>query len=198
MFHGQPKVEYAACTILNRWVTMTISNSSKHVVRALAGTLLAFSTAALLGACVVAAPPQRVYVEPPPPAPAEQPAYSEPAPPQDSMQASEPPPPLPDYEQPPCPADGYLWTPGYWAWGGGGGYYWVPGTWVQPPRVGVLWTPGYWGFRGWGLCLSSRLLGSARRLLRRRELRIRIWRRGLRTAVVGPAIGLPTIARSTT
>ena len=69
MFHGQPKVEYAACTILNRWVTMTISNSSKHVVRALAGTLLAFSTAALLGACVVAAPPQRVYVEPPPPAP---------------------------------------------------------------------------------------------------------------------------------
>jgi WXXGXW repeat (2 copies) len=148
MFHGQPKVEYAACTILNRWVTMTISNSSKHVVRALAGTLLALSTAALLGACVVSAPPQRVYVEPPPPAPAEQPAYSEPAPPQDSMQASEPPPPLPDYEQPPCPADGYLWTPGYWAWGGGSGYYWVPGTWVQPPRVGVLWTPGYWAFVG--------------------------------------------------
>jgi hypothetical protein len=40
-----------------------------------------------------------------------------------------------------------MWTPGYWAWGGGG-YYWVPGTWVQPPRVGVLWTPGYWGFEG--------------------------------------------------
>ena len=40
-----------------------------------------------------------------------------------------------------------MWTPGYWAWGGGG-YYWVPGTWVQPPRVGVLWTPGYWGFAG--------------------------------------------------
>jgi hypothetical protein len=126
---------------------MTISNSSKHIVRALAGTLLALSTAALLGACVVAAPPQRVYVAQPPPAPAEQPAYSEPAP-QGSIQASEPPPPLPDYEQPPCPADGYLWTPGYWAWGGGGGYYWVPGTWVQPPRVGVLWTPGYWAFVG--------------------------------------------------
>lgn len=63
------------------------------------------------------------------------------------MQANEAPPPLPDYEQPPCPEDGYLWTPGYWAWGGGG-YYWVPGTWVQPPRVGVLWTPGYWGFVG--------------------------------------------------
>jgi len=57
------------------------------------------------------------------------------------------PPVLPVYAQPPCPGDGYLWTPGYWAWGGGG-YYWVPGTWVQPPRIGVLWTPGYWGFVG--------------------------------------------------
>ena len=62
-------------------------------------------------------------------------------------QASEPPPPLPEYQQPPCPEEGYLWTPGYWAWAGGG-YYWVPGTWVAPPRVGVLWTPGYWGFVG--------------------------------------------------
>jgi hypothetical protein len=40
-----------------------------------------------------------------------------------------------------------MWTPGYWAWGGGG-YYWVPGTWVQPPSVGFLWTPAYWGFVG--------------------------------------------------
>jgi hypothetical protein len=54
---------------------------------------------------------------------------------------------LPDYEQPPCPEDGYLWTPGYWHWTGSD-YYWVPGTWVQPPRVGVLWTPGYWAFIG--------------------------------------------------
>src|SRR5450631_1434790 len=123
---------------------MTISNSFKHIGRALAGTLLALSMAALLGACVVTAPPQRVYVTPPP---AEQPAYSEPAA-EGSMQASEAPPALPDYEQPLCPADGYLWTPGYWAWGGGGGYYWVPGTWVEPPRIGVLWTPGYWAFVG--------------------------------------------------
>jgi hypothetical protein len=63
------------------------------------------------------------------------------------MQVREAPPPLPDYEQPPCPEDGYLWAPGYWAWAGAD-YYWVPGTWVQPPRVGVLWTPGYWGFVG--------------------------------------------------
>ncbi len=57
------------------------------------------------------------------------------------------PPPLPVYVQPVCPSPGYLWTPGYWAYGPDG-YYWVPGTWVEPPRVGVLWTPGYWGWGG--------------------------------------------------
>lgn len=57
------------------------------------------------------------------------------------------PPALPVYVQPPCPTPGYLWTPGYWAWGPDG-YYWVPGVWVAPPRVGVLWTPGYWGYEG--------------------------------------------------
>ena len=57
------------------------------------------------------------------------------------------PPALPVYTQPLCPGDGYLWTPGYWAWGPEG-YYWVPGVWVQPPTVGVLWTPGYWGWGG--------------------------------------------------
>ena len=55
------------------------------------------------------------------------------------------PPALPVYTQPLCPGDGYLWTPGYWAWGSEG-YYWVPGVWVQPPSAGVLWTPGYWGW----------------------------------------------------
>src|SRR6516162_1520226 len=54
------------------------------------------------------------------------------------------PPALPLYEQPICPGRGYLWTPGYWAWGPGG-YYWVPGTWVLAP-VGLLWTPGYWAW----------------------------------------------------
>ncbi len=57
------------------------------------------------------------------------------------------PPALPVYVQPPCPAPGYLWTPGYWAYGPMG-YYWVPGVWVMPPTVGLLWTPGYWGFAG--------------------------------------------------
>jgi WXXGXW repeat (2 copies) len=58
------------------------------------------------------------------------------------------PPALPVYAQPVCPTEGYIWTPGYWAYNADGGYYWVPGVWVAPPRVGLLWTPGYWGFAG--------------------------------------------------
>jgi hypothetical protein len=59
------------------------------------------------------------------------------------------PPPIPIYDQPICPADGYLWTPGYWAYDeDAGDYYWVPGTWVEPPEVGFLWTPGWWGWGG--------------------------------------------------
>jgi hypothetical protein len=59
------------------------------------------------------------------------------------------PPPLPVYEQPVCPGDGYIWTPGYWAYGDDfDDYYWVPGTWVLAPEVGFLWTPGYWGWSG--------------------------------------------------
>jgi WXXGXW repeat (2 copies) len=57
------------------------------------------------------------------------------------------PPALPVYEQPICPEDGYIWTPGYWAWDGNN-YYWVDGTWVESPEVGFLWTPGYWGWGG--------------------------------------------------
>ena len=57
------------------------------------------------------------------------------------------PPVLPVYTQPVCPGDGYIWTPGYWAYGPDG-YYWVPGTWAVPPQVGLLWTPGYWGLEG--------------------------------------------------
>src|SRR6202171_6090249 len=59
------------------------------------------------------------------------------------------PPPLPVYEQPLCPGEGYIWTPGYWAYGDDfDDYYWVPGTWVMAPEVGFLWTPGYWGWGG--------------------------------------------------
>src|SRR5467141_3661875 len=59
------------------------------------------------------------------------------------------PPVLPVYVQPACPGEGYIWTPGYWAYGPDG-YYWVPGTWVLAPTPGFLWTPGYWGWGGGG------------------------------------------------
>ena len=88
--------------------------------------------AAALGGCVVEPEP---YVA------------RESAPEEASDQITEPPPPLPVYEQPPCPVEGYIWTPGVWQWGPAG-YFWVPGTWVAPPAVGLLWTPGYWAFGG--------------------------------------------------
>jgi hypothetical protein len=83
------------------------------------------------------------------------------------------PPELPVYEQPAIPAPGYIWTPGFWAYGPDG-YYWVPGTWVEPPAVGLLWTPGYWGWQDgayvwnagyWGPrgCQPSTLLALAAR-----------------------------------
>ncbi len=57
------------------------------------------------------------------------------------------PPALPVYVQPVIPGEGYMWTPGYWAYGEEG-YFWVSGVWVRPPSIGVLWTPGYWGWHG--------------------------------------------------
>jgi len=57
------------------------------------------------------------------------------------------PPAIPVYAQPECPGDGYIWTPGYWAWGPDG-YYWVDGAWVEPPYEDALWTPGWWGWGG--------------------------------------------------
>jgi hypothetical protein len=68
------------------------------------------------------------------------------------------PPPLPEYEQPPCPEPNLIWTPGYWHTVLFG-FYWVPGAWVPAPYIGALWTPvtgawlaaaygfhaGYWG-----------------------------------------------------
>ena len=72
------------------------------------------------------------------------------------------PPELPLYVQPVCPAEGYLWTPGYWAWDPEvADYYWVPGTWVLPPEPGLLWTPGYWGWGPDGYFFSAGYWGPA-------------------------------------
>ncbi|MBB3172534.1 hypothetical protein FHR90_000340 [Endobacter medicaginis] len=63
------------------------------------------------------------------------------------IEAEAPPPPLPEETQPPIPAPGYIWTPGYWYWNNVD-YYYVPGVWVEPPHPGLLWTPGFWAFAG--------------------------------------------------
>ena len=62
-------------------------------------------------------------------------------------EAPAPPPPLPEYSQPECPGENYMWTPGYWAYSTGG-YYWTPGAWVAAPYIGALWTPPWWGYSG--------------------------------------------------
>jgi len=115
-------------------------NAGQHALsHVVALTGAALTGAALFSGCTVQAglsvPAPVVYA----PAPSGTPEVSV------VLTASEPPPPLPVYEQPPCPEEGFLWTPGNWQYASGG-YFWVPGTWVQPPRVGVLWTPGYWGY----------------------------------------------------
>jgi len=53
------------------------------------------------------------------------------------------PPAIPIYAQPIAPGYGYIWTPGYWAYGPDG-YYWVDGAWIRPtstpsglPAIGV-------------------------------------------------------------
>src|SRR5271166_3114425 len=126
-----------------------ISNSRGRPPMLRIAQLAVITAAASLSACAVQervyVPAPRVYAPPPPPPPAavEVDAGGGAV----EITASEAPPPLPDYDQPPCPDDGYLWTPGYWHWSPAG-YYWVPGTWVEPPQVGFLWTPGYWAFAG--------------------------------------------------
>jgi len=45
-------------------------------------------------------------------------AFSAAAPAQVVISVGFAPPELPVYEQPICPGDGYIWTPGYWAWDG--------------------------------------------------------------------------------
>jgi hypothetical protein len=77
-----------------------------------------------------------------------------------SLSISSAPPELPAYEQPLCPGDGYLWTPGYWAYADDDGSYWVPGTWVMAPEPGLLWTPAYWGWGGNGYVFNQGYWGT--------------------------------------
>src|SRR6202795_3419102 len=77
---------------------------------------------------------------------------------QPALYSDQPPPELPEYQQPEIAGEGYIWTPGYWSYGDGG-YYWVPRAWVQAPEVGYLWTPGYWAYYGNRYRFHSRYWG---------------------------------------
>jgi hypothetical protein len=70
------------------------------------------------------------------------------------------PPILPVYDQPICPGDGYIWTPGYWDYDyDASDYFWVPGTWIVAPEVGFLWTPPWWGWNGTGFAFTAGFWG---------------------------------------
>lgn len=70
------------------------------------------------------------------------------------------PPVLPVYDQPICPGDGYIWTPGYWDYDyDASDYFWVPGTWVLAPEVGFLWTPPWWGWNNGAFVFTAGFWG---------------------------------------
>ena len=174
MFHGGERTPYPGDITSNGRPIMKKPLLSAFVPYR--GSLRAVVTAAtLLTACVV----QPAYrPPPPPPPPPPRVVYTPPPPPpaavvEVDVQASQPPPPLPDYDQPPCPQDGYLWTPGYWRWTGSD-YYWIPGTWVSAAVCGLLVDSGLLGLRRRLLWLARRLLGPTRRLLWRCELWLRL------------------------
>jgi hypothetical protein len=52
------------------------------------------------------------------------------------------PPPAPRVEIAPPARDGFVWSPGYWDWGGHS-YYWIPGSWVVQRR-GAHYVPNQW------------------------------------------------------
>jgi hypothetical protein len=114
------------------------------------GAAIGAGVGVLSGAAEANARAQGYYAPPPPPGYAPPPPAYAPAPATGvGVSIGIAPPVLPVYDQPLCPGPGYIWTPGYWAYGDAD-YYWVPGTWVLPPAVGLLWTPGYWGYERGG------------------------------------------------
>ena len=68
----------------------------------------------------------------------------------EAVYASQPPPPLPDYDQPPDVRGNSAWIPGSWYYDAVQvDYYWVPGAWVTPPDS-LAWTPPYWEYESVG------------------------------------------------
>ena len=62
-------------------------------------------------------------------------------------------PPAPLYERAPVVRRGYVWSPGYWAWGGHR-HHWVPGAYVVE-RPGYVYAPPRWYQRGGGWYLQE-------------------------------------------
>src|SRR5580658_4124974 len=142
------------------------------------GIMLALATGALLAGCIVAAPPPpRVYAAPPPPPPPPPaPTYDAPA---DEAQASEAPPALPEYPQPPCPVDAGLLGLGTGRLLLGAGHLGAAAARRSALDSRLL------GLRRWRVRVPCRLLGSAHRFLRRSQLWLRIYRRRFRRWPLG-------------
>jgi hypothetical protein len=60
----------------------------------------------------------------------------------------QPAPPAPIYEAMPAPREGYIWTPGHYAWDNGR-YVWQGGHWVAA-RPGYAWQAAHWEQRADG------------------------------------------------
>ena len=48
-----------------------------------------------------------------------------------------------------APSPGYVWTDGYYSYGGGR-YVWVQGRWMRPPHPHAAWVAPRWERRGRG------------------------------------------------
>jgi hypothetical protein len=64
------------------------------------------------------------------------------------------PPELPVYEQPAIPAEGYLWTPGYWAWSGDYQGYYCAGHVGSRSAAGIPLDSGVLGQQWRRLCME--------------------------------------------
>jgi len=48
-----------------------------------------------------------------------------------------------------APGPGYIWTDGFWDWGGRD-WRWSPGRWQRPPHAGAHWVAPEWRHEGRG------------------------------------------------
>lgn len=60
-----------------------------------------------------------------------------------------PPPPLAYGPVGVAPGPGYMWTDGYYDWGGNN-WVWRQGRWARPPHPGYVWRKPYYEHRGHG------------------------------------------------